>query len=270
MSKRTLSSDDSILESPPKKSRQTVLSKNLTPTVPTLPADATVSAQVEDRKSKFIGYFVPLSASSAVARHRNLFEKLPELAKADHKIMAWNVGQSTGFNDDGERWAGRKLLEVLTSNEDQGILCVARWYGGIMLGPARFDHIVHVAADALATYHIAQRKSPLLSSPTIQGPKVNSPTLSKDENERERLVRVLRAKDMTIESLRAMITAKKLEHGDGSSALTSPSKTKNYEGMPVEALQRLIAARDATIKSLRTIMKELNANSTTTAKSGDV
>jgi Uncharacterized protein family UPF0029 len=271
MSKRTLSGNDSILESPPKKPRQTVLSKNLTPTIPTLPADATISAPIEDRKSRFIGYFVPLIASSAVARHRGLLEKLPELARADHKIMAWNVGQSTGFDDDGEKWAGRKLLEVLTSNEDQGILCVARWYGGIMLGPARFDHIIHVAADALATYHIAQRKSPLLSAPTIQSPKVNSPTkMAMDENERERLIRVLRAKDMTVESLRAMITAKKLERGEGSGALTSPSKTKNYEGMQVEPLQRLVVARDATIKSLRVIMNELNSNSATEDKSGGV
>jgi len=270
MSKRTIAGDDNVPESPTKKSRQTLLSSNLTPIIPSLPSNATVSAPIEDRKSRFIGYFIPLTVASAVSRHRSQLENLPELAKADHKIMAWNVGPSTGFNDDGEKWAGRRLLEVLTSNEDQGILCVARWYGGIMLGPARFDHIVHVAADALATYHLAQRKSPLLSPPTIQGPKGSSATKSTaDDNERERLVRVLRGKDMTVEYLRAMITAKRLERGEGSSAPTSPSKTKHYEGMQVEALQRLVVARDATVKGLREIMKELSSSSRADDKAED-
>jgi len=270
MSKRAIAEDDNVPESPTKKSRQTVLSSNLTPIVPTLPTNSTVSAPIEDRKSKFIGYFIPLTVPSAVSRHRSELENLPELAEADHKIMAWNVGRSTGFNDDGEKWAGRKLLEVLTSNEDQGILCVARWYGGIMLGPARFDHIVHVAADALATYHIAQRKPPALSPPTIQGPKSSPPPrIAADYYERERLVRVLRGKDMTVEYLRAMITAKKLERGKGNSAPTSPSKIKNYEGVQVEALQRLVVARDATIKSLRDIMMELSSCSETDDKPVD-
>jgi len=270
MSKRAIAEDDNVPESPTKKSRQTVLSSNLTPIVPTLPTNSTVSAPIEDRKSKFIGYFIPLTVPSAVSRHRSELENLPELAEADHKIMAWNVGRSTGFNDDGEKWAGRKLLEVLTSNEDQGILCVARWYGGIMLGPARFDHIVHVAADALATYHIAQRKPPALSPPTIQGPKSSPPPrIAADYNERERLVRVLRGKDMTVEYLRAMITAKKLERGKGNSAPTSPSKIKNYEGVQVEGLQRLVVARDATIKSLRDIMMELSSCSETDDKPVD-
>jgi len=270
MSKRAIAEDDNVPESPTKKSRQTVLSSNLTPIVPTLPTNSTVSAPIEDRKSKFIGYFIPLTVPSAVSRHRSELENLPELAEADHKIMAWNVGRSTGFNDDGEKWAGRKLLEVLTSNEDQGILCVARWYGGIMLGPARFDHIVHVAADALATYHIAQRKPPALSPPTIQGPKSSPPPrIAEDYNERERLVRVLRGKDMTVEYLRAMITAKKLERGKGNSAPTSPSKIKNYEGVQVEGLQRLVVARDATIKSLRDIMMELSSCSETDDKPVD-
>jgi len=270
MSKRAIADDDNVPESPTKKSRQTVLSSNLTPIVPTLPANSTVSAPIEDRKSKFIGYFVPLTVPSAVSRHRSQLENLPELAKADHKIMAWNVGRSTGFDDDGEKWAGRKLLEVLTSNEDQGILCVARWYGGIMLGPARFDHIVHAAADALATYHIGQRKPPLLSPPTIQGPKSSSPAkIPHDYNERERLVRLLGGKDMTVEYLRAMITSKKLERGEGNNAPTSPSKIKNYEGVQVEALQRLVVARDATIKSLRDIMMELSSRSGTDDKPVD-
>src|ERR1700737_3233016 len=149
MFKRSHDTDDDLPVG--KRPRQTILSSDgLTPTVPTLPPTATVSNPIHDRKSKFVGYFIPLTTSSSLPRQKSLLESLPELAQADHKIMAWRVGRATGFEDDGEKWAGRKVLDILTASEDEGLLCVVRWYGGIMLGPARFDHIVHVAADALA------------------------------------------------------------------------------------------------------------------------
>jgi Uncharacterized protein family UPF0029 len=250
MSKRTVPEETSPPETLSKRSRQTILTDTLTPTIPALPPNATISAPIEDRKSKFIGYFIPCTTPSLLARHKSLFQSLPDLRLADHKIMAWNVGPSTGFDDDGEKWAGRKILEILTANDDEGIICVARWYGGILLGPVRFDHIIHVSADALATYHLAQRKTPAITSPSMTSPKV--------EGERGRLLRVLRGKDMTVESLRAMITAKKIQMGEGSSALTSPVKEMNYERIQVDGLKRLTVARDATIKSLRNIIKELN------------
>jgi Uncharacterized protein family UPF0029 len=258
MSKRGLPEDTNSAPTTPKRARQTLLSSNLTPTIPTLPPNATKSTPIEDRKSKFIGYFVPLSTTSLVSRTKALIESLPELVDADHKIMAWNVGQSTGFDDDGEKWGGRKVLEILTTSDDEGVLCVARWYGGIMLGPVRFDHIIHVAADALATYHISMKKNPIITSPTITSPR----TLN--DGERERLIRVLKGKDMTVENVRGMITAKKVEKGL-ESPLASPVKEKNYERMQVDGLKRLVIARDAAIKSLRDILKELNQSSTESA-----
>ena len=253
MSKRSNFSDADSPQSP-KRFRQTILSTTLTPTIPTLPPNATISTPIEDRKSKFIGYFIPISTSSILSRQKSLIQSLPELRDADHKIMAWNVGQSTGFDDDGEKWAGRKILDILTANDDEGLLCVARWYGGIMLGPVRFDHIVHVAADALATYHLSMRKSLAITSPTstITSPKV--------DGEKGRLIRVLRGKDMTVESLRTMIAAKKVESGE-TSVPASPVKERYYERMHEDGLKRLVIARDATIKSLRDIIKELNAAS---------
>ena len=239
----------------PKRQRQTILSNNLTPTVPTLSPNATVSPDVEDRKSRFRGYFIPLSISSQITKNRMVLTGMPDLMEADHKIMAWRVGRTTGWDDDGEKFAGRKLLELLVASEDEGLLCVARWYGGIQLGPVRFDHIIHVAADALATYHIRERKTPLLAAPTIQAPKV-VPQVPSDEEERNKTIRTLKGKDMTIETLRSMITAKKAERGE--SPVTSPVKEKNYDRMSVEGLKRLLIARDATIKSLRDILNELS------------
>ena len=119
----------------------------------------------------------------------------------------------------------------------------------MMLGPVRFDHIVHVAADALATYHLEQRKGPVLAPATIMAP-------GGGQGEKDRLVRMLRGKDMSVESLRGMIAEKKKERGE--SVLMSPVKEKGYERMGTEVLKRLVTARDATIKSLRDILKELN------------
>src|SRR5271168_4442985 len=161
MSKRS-STEAENAEPNAKRSRQTILSNSLSPTTPSLPPNATVSAPIEDRKSRFIAYFIPLTSSSQLPRTKALLESLPDLSLADHKIMAWNIGQSRGSDDDGEKWAGKKVLSMLDAAQDEGLLCVARWYGGIMLGPARFDHIEHVAADALATYHLKMNQTPVL------------------------------------------------------------------------------------------------------------
>jgi len=75
--------------------------------------------------------------------------------------------------------------------------------------------------------------------------------------EKGRLVRVLKGKDMSIDSLRGMIVSLKVKRGEASPP-ASPSKEKHYEKMQVEALRRLVIARDATIKSLRDIHKELS------------
>src|SRR5271163_3554521 len=105
MNKRSNPEEDRESNAPttPKRFRQTNLSNTLTPTTPALSPNATISSAIEDRKSKFIGYFIPCSTPSSLAHTKSLLRDLPDLVHADHKIMAWNVGQSTGFDDDGEK-----------------------------------------------------------------------------------------------------------------------------------------------------------------------
>ncbi|RKO86440.1 hypothetical protein BDK51DRAFT_4430, partial [Blyttiomyces helicus] len=56
----------------------------------------------------------------------------------------------SGSDDDGERWAGARVLRVL---EEEGVVdgcaVVSRWWGGEMLGPVRFAHIENSARDAV-------------------------------------------------------------------------------------------------------------------------
>ncbi|ETI22081.1 hypothetical protein G647_06152 [Cladophialophora carrionii CBS 160.54] len=103
----------------------------------------------------------------------------PSFSTASHRIVAWRrrstqqtlqlhigaggaVGSksagststststfTTGSDDDGEKYAGRRLEAVLSSMQVEGVIVVARWYGGVMLGPVRFTHIENCAREAI-------------------------------------------------------------------------------------------------------------------------
>ena len=54
------------------------------------------------------------------------------------------------FDDDGESAAGGRLLHLLQVVGAQDVVVVvSRWYGGILLGPARFTHINNAARKLL-------------------------------------------------------------------------------------------------------------------------
>lgn len=53
-------------------------------------------------------------------------------------------------DDDGEDAAGSKLAFLLDMRKDDNVIVVvSRWFGGIHLGPKRFAHIVNVARELL-------------------------------------------------------------------------------------------------------------------------
>lgn len=54
------------------------------------------------------------------------------------------------FHDDGEGGAGIKIMHFLQDNNVRNVLVVvSRWYGGILLGPARFMYITDAARGVL-------------------------------------------------------------------------------------------------------------------------
>ena len=54
------------------------------------------------------------------------------------------------YDDDGESAAGSRLLHLLTVADARDVcVVVSRWYGGILLGPARFTHINNAARQLL-------------------------------------------------------------------------------------------------------------------------
>src|SRR5271155_814589 len=111
------------------------------------------SAAIEDRASTFIALYSPtLSAKSLQAN--------ADFKSASHRIAAWrkpgkqrSLSQQllyeSGHDDDGEKYAGKKLESLLQAMNAEGAVVVARWYGGVLLGPVRFTHIESCAREAI-------------------------------------------------------------------------------------------------------------------------
>mmetsp|Transcript_44216 Transcript_44216/g.87222 ORF Transcript_44216/g.87222 Transcript_44216/m.87222 type:complete len:157 (+) Transcript_44216:190-660(+) len=88
-----------------------------------------------------------------------------KIASATHNIAAWRAARrkkkpnaeggaeeeiEAGHDSDGERWAGAKLQGQLRELGADGVaVVVTRWFGGTLLGPARFRHILDASESVL-------------------------------------------------------------------------------------------------------------------------
>lgn len=157
----------------------------------------------------------------------------------------------TGFDDDGESYAGKKVVKVLEELGVQGVVVVGRWYGGVLLGPVRFAHIERCAREAVGAYldAVAARdgggKGKKRKVDDVDGGE--EAAAEQQERERKRLVRELPERDESIATLRTLLAEKKGEVGGSQRQGASPGKPVAYERMGVEALRRLEKARDATL-----------------------
>ena len=104
----------------------------------------------------------------------------------------------TGHDDDGEKYGGKTLEKVLSSADVEGAVVVARWYGGVMLGPVRFDHIKACAQEAIAGW--IQERERRVKRQRVQ---------DKDER-RQGLIRVLPERDESIIVLRGLLAEKRV------------------------------------------------------------
>lgn len=117
---------------------------------------------IADRKSKFLAHVAP------VASEREAMEVVAELrgnkwiAAACHpSIYAYRFRDtakgiiSQDAEDDGETAAAKKILFLLEQAGVEGyIVVVTRWFGGILLGPDRFKHIMECSRQALVQHGI--------------------------------------------------------------------------------------------------------------------
>jgi Uncharacterized protein family UPF0029 len=265
------------------------------PLGPVDPSEYSMSESIIDRSSTFTGYFSPTLA-------RNQLQSLPEIANATHRICAWRVrskqktltpgSQPTldiGHDDDGEKWAGKKLENLLVQEKAIGVVAVARWYGGTNLGPVRFTHIEECAKEAIQKWRngrtaatadtkkrrlgeelgtdIANAGIPAVQAPSSQipssqpGPQAMRP--EEVQRQRRALVKELQDRDSSIAVLRKLLDDKKakfdhFQSPPASSAVSkslSPSKVPDYSSLTLVRLQAMEKARDASISYL---LKELD------------
>jgi len=247
--------------------------------------DIYVSEAIHDRKSTFIGYFSPSHPARTI-------QAFPELKSASHRVAAWRTpsNQSTlkskssrpsqyrvlksGHDDDGEQWAGKRLEKVLEELDVEGSVVVARWYGGVLLGPVRFNHIEHVATDAIQKWRMRGADHGSLSTKrrridiesagyvelALQGNSQSNPATPMRPEDvqrtRDSLITTLLERDNSIAVLRKLLEQKKTELPKDSTSpkapsrnppLTSPDKKPDYSAMTLVRLQALEKARDASI-----------------------
>lgn len=93
------------------------------------------SAQIEIKKSKFIGYYYQIDSIDEV---KVILENLrKEHKKARHVVYAYKFHNTAGKSDDKEPsgTAGLPLYNILERNNlNDKMLVVVRYFGGIKLG----------------------------------------------------------------------------------------------------------------------------------------
>lgn len=117
----------------------------------------TISEPAIEKKSVFIARAARCTHPSQAKLYvQHLLATDKKAAKATHNITAWRMKQPDSgvvfqdCDDDGEAAAGGRLLQLLQLMDVwNAVVVVTRWYGGIHLGPARFQLINQVAREAI-------------------------------------------------------------------------------------------------------------------------
>lgn len=209
-----------------------------------------ISPAIVDRSSTFIGHYSPVLTAKEIS-------KLPELESASHKIAAWRFPSAqrtvkptaqtlyeTGHDDDGEKNGGRTIEKLLENMQVTGAVVVARWYGGVMLGPVRFQHMETAGRNAIKAWRDEEALK--------QREKRQK---NEDAEDKIRLPDVLEERDRSIIVLRGLL-AEKTGKSKAEVVAMTPSKKMEYGGMTLESLRKLEGARDRTIAFL---LKQIDA-----------
>ena len=106
------------------------------------------STTFQEKGNTFTAYALRANTSAEIrAAYRKLKQMIPE---ADHVMMAYRVKNYSGYHDDREHAAGKKLNSLLAvRNASNVAVFVARVFSGIHIGPKRFLLIEKAAKEAL-------------------------------------------------------------------------------------------------------------------------
>ena len=208
-------------------------------TSPNLVSDISTSSVIEDRSSKFTALYSPTISAKDLQSQSNI-------RNATHRILAWRKPSTqlslsskplieSGHDDDGEKYGGKAVEKVMEAMNVEGTVVVARWYGGVMLGPVRFDHIRDCARAAISKW-LSENEE-----------RTKRQKLEAESKEKVRLEQVLRERDESIVVLRDLLAKKKNQTASQGSPSHPPAKVPDYSKQPFHLLKRLEDVRDATI-----------------------
>ncbi|EAU91587.1 hypothetical protein CC1G_11819 [Coprinopsis cinerea okayama7 len=212
------------------------------------------SQEIRDRGSLFVAnIYHATTPQEAKARVEQMKRVVHSAKPAAHEISAWRCmvlkpGKSglngpedfelqAGSRDDGESWAGAKVLAVMERLSIlDAVVIVSRWWGGTLLGPARFTHIETCALEVCRLF--------------------------KDKEELAELQALLESLDDLLADLRQEYgLLSKLPSTEPSTPTSSQidsastvRKKSNYSGMDAQKLKRLIRAREGSITSVKALI----------------
>ncbi|KAJ7496950.1 ribosomal protein S5 domain 2-type protein [Mycena latifolia] len=208
------------------------------------PQPLATSQEIRDRGSLFVATIYaapsPAQAAACIAHLKNVVHAQKP---ASHEMSAWRcmvlkagcsgLGGPDDFEvreasaDDGERWGGEKILALMRK---QGVIdaavIVSRWYGGTMLGPARFSHIETCALEVCREF--------------------------KRREEVEDSLATLRTLDDILAQLRTELAV-------SMSQPVPANKTPDYSGWidwDLPKARRLIRARESAINSVKELISK--------------
>lgn len=122
-------------------------------------------APIVDRKSKFVCHMARVKSVSEVFSVVAHLRRNNQIAAAAHPtIWAYRFTVNgilhQDFDDDGEAGASVKMMFLLDQMKIDGfVIVVTRWFGGILLGPDRFKHIMEVSRKMLLTVEEREKGS---------------------------------------------------------------------------------------------------------------
>eukprot|EP01043_Picozoa_sp_COSAG02_P051445 COSAG02_NODE_5414_length_4348_cov_3.668157_1_plen_302_part_00 len=126
--------------------------------------------QTEEKGSRFLALTCfPVPTRAAADAGIALLRARSELAGATHRIASYRATDGAEWmDDDGEDRAGSSLRTALRKLKAKGVaVVVARWYGGVNIGKARFRHVQSRATTLLYSLGHTVRSLTLYQVPMI-------------------------------------------------------------------------------------------------------
>ncbi|UCS22427.1 uncharacterized protein HLK63_K09031 [Nakaseomyces glabratus] len=118
----------------------------------------TASDPISDRGSTFMAFAAHVNSEEEAFQMLDHLKTDSKMRRANHAMCAWRIKKQTDSNDiiyqdcddDGETAAGSRMLHLVTIMDVWNVIVVvARWFGGVHIGPDRFKHINSTAREAI-------------------------------------------------------------------------------------------------------------------------